>query len=59
MPPINLRMSDCDRVEERDRGRQKGKRSRGGAKERGIRESCLFCKADRKLSKTLSWDHVE
>lgn len=57
MPPINLRMSNCDRERERHRETERDK-GRGPYKG-GIRESCLFCKADRKLSEMLSWDHVE
>lgn len=41
-------------------GKTEGDRNgRGEGAKGGIRETCLFCKADRKLSEMLSWDHVE
>lgn len=48
--PANEQLWQGERETETDR---KGKWE--GAKEGGIRKSCLFCKADRKRSKMLSW----
>ncbi len=58
MPPINLRMSDCDREKRETEGDRKG--GGEGGRNKGVLERAVyFARLTEKLSEMLSWSHVE